>query len=218
LIIFKQKKIYLNNYLNNYIKIILLFIKMTVVKIINEVLEFINVFDKVKIFLYVTWLWAYLGLYFVKFLEFGFKLILLIPNNLLTPINSIINNVKTTDNKEVQIITAINDKGQDVKNKLKLFLTCYYTKATSATTHETNGFNFKKFAELVSTSILECQILLFDDEYKFDLEKIIEYFITFDNTINTTTLKKNGEQLNTFLHHVSFDEFISDDSDLSDFE
>jgi len=177
--------------------------------------------NKLKIAMYVTWFWALIGLYMVKMMEFIFRMILMIPNSLFEPVNLIETGIRTTNGKKVELINAVNDKGNDVKNKFKVFLKSYYTEASDSSPHDTNGFDFRKLCKLLATNSMTISYMICDDNFSFNIEDIIHYFINFDPnkkesflynrivvdgaSINNDIPGVNEQLYKLFLNHVSFD-------------
>lgn len=114
--------------------------------------------DKVKIALYVTWLWAWAGLYLSKAFEMFFMTVLKMPDRWLAiPVGDVVN----TSGQRVKIISAKTDKS-DITNKLKLFLKLYWEKGGPADANSTNGFDFAKLAKMLNCSMMYCCYLLTD--------------------------------------------------------
>ena len=122
-------------------------------KIDNTILYLFTV-DKVRVALFVTWMWALFGLYTAKAFEAFFKLILKMPDSWLyvaAPTTQRIN-----DTNHVKIVAA-HDGTSDVTNKFKLFLK-YYWEADELN----GGFSFNSLHKLLNCSMLYCSYLMTD--------------------------------------------------------
>jgi len=157
----------------------------------------VNVVDKVRIVLFVTWVWALAGLYVTKAFESFFKLILKMPDNWLSmaaPTSQRIN-----QNESVRIVAA-HDGKSDITNKFKLFLKYYWEDSDL-----NNGFSFDSFHKLLNCSMLYCSYLMTDKNGaitperfwrnvdKFLVELRDDKCVKYDNIdlSNTTTLPFN---------------------------
>lgn len=166
---------------------------------------------KLKFILYLTWVWAMIGIYTVKIIEFIFKCIIYIPNSLLNPIESMMNTIETTEGDIVNIIFATDSYGNDIKNKLKLFIDFYYEKASDATAHETNGVNIKKLFDYVNDKKINLT-------FTRGVKEIISYLLVYNSDDNKISLEDLGRNMvtNLFLHHFTFDNIPDDESSSSD--
>lgn len=115
-------------------------------------------FDKVKVAMYVTWLWAWAGLHTTKVFEAFFRTILKMPDEWLAfPVGDVVN----TAGKKVKILSARTEH-QNITNKLKLFVKLYWEKGGPTDANSTNGFDFAKLSKLLNCSVLYCCYLLTD--------------------------------------------------------
>lgn len=179
-------------------------------KIIRTVQDLGTTGNKLKAVLYMAWLWAIVGIYMVKAFEFIFRMILFIPNTLLNPLEHILPNVTTTEGNEVQIISAINDKGQNIKSKLILFMTMYYKKNIA---FDKKGFNMKKLSKFISTDMIFISYKLLNEN--FDIEKLYELVANYNSEKNKSyTTDLSGKSTELFFHNLSFDDNSDDNSDL----
>lgn len=177
--------------------------------------------NKVQIILYVTWMWAWVGLYTAKTFEYIFKMILTVPDDWLFPLNSIVKDIKTTDKKPIQILNAFKENGEEITNKLKLFLHYYWTEAMADSAHDQNGFDFRKFSALVQTPLMFCSYIVKDTLDKvnnntlntksnntFDilLNDVHRIFVTRQGKKSFISHMPNlSEQEGLFLNHFTFD-------------
>jgi hypothetical protein len=181
--------------------------------------------DKLKVAIYVTWAWAYIGLYFTKIVEVIFKLILSIPNSWLTGPVILCKNITTTQNKKVNILNAYTDK-EEITNKLKLFLQYYWENGGNGNAHDKNGFSMTKLTELLNCSLLYCSYILSNDSDDIlpetFFQNIQRYLIEKDseNICYMSNEKNMSDRREIFLGHVSFDdeELINQDINLDDME
>lgn len=128
------------------------------VNVIDHYLGLINIVDKAKLVLTITWLWAMVGLYITKLFEQIFLLILKTPDNWLGIPANVISPVKNSMGKNIHIISASTDKG-NITNKFKLFLKFYWETINT----ETHSFDFANLTRLLNCSMLYCCYLLNDD-------------------------------------------------------
>jgi len=154
---------------------------------INE----IQFFDKVRLFMFITWLWAWLGIYMIKLFEFMFRLILYIPNSYLEFIPS--SEIKTSSNNYVHIINTFDERGNDITNKVKLFLKYYWEKTGPDTLCDVNSFNFNKLSNMLNISVMVCSYILSNSN---DMDNK-----TFFNELKNIILEK--ENNNTFISYES---------------
>jgi len=178
------------------------------------------IMDKVRIVLFVTWLWAWVGLYMAKLFEQVFRIILSIPNEWLPKIDS---DIKTTDGKQIRILNAF-DKNGLITNKLKLYLKYYWKQATEDSANEHNGFDFKKFASIIQSPILFCSYML--DEHIRDTNKhhedtlsaVKRVFVERSGRRSRATQLPDTESSELFLNHMTFDEKNNMDIDSLDID
>lgn len=171
-------------------------------KIFNGSIIFI---DKVKLILYVTWLWALLGLYLVKIFEFIFKMILSIPNNLLEPLTLSLNNIKTSKGKNIELLNAYDEYGNDVTNKVKLFLNFFW----GENINDKNYFSFVKLSDLLSISVLYCSYIVQDENTDscMLINNIKRMFLEKEDKDTNISFKSNlSDKKKSMINLISFDE------------
>lgn len=186
--------------------------------IVNKVM----IFDKMQVALYVTWLWAYAGLYASKAFETFFASILAMPDGWLEMPSKLVSEVSTTNGKKIKILSAHTDMGE-ITNKLKLFLKFYWEQGGDDNSTPTNGFDFMKLRKLLNCSMLYCCYLLTDktgtvkpedfwnnvNKFLVDCEKLTEDVSNPD--INCYMSKKEdlSDRRKLFLRNVDFDEYLA---------
>ncbi len=176
------------------------------------ILQVVNQFkliDKVRVAMFITWLWALAGLYTTKVFESFFRLILKMPDNWLAMPQS-----STNTPVGVRILTA-SDGQRDITNKFKLFLRYYWEKDDAG-----GGFSFQSLQRLMNCSMLYCSYLLTDkngsispdafwqnvDRFLIELngEKCVKYVnsqitdpedVPF-GSVSFTNVKRNTKQTN----------------------
>jgi len=159
--------------------------------------------NRFTVALYISKLWAYIGLFITKIFEYVFKLILLIPNNQLSILSKVVDPPLTTQNKTINIIKACSESG-NISNKLKLFFKYYYTTASKDSAFDTNGFSMVDFKRLLNCSYLYCSYILLDGDTKEISDCINVLLAKYSN--DTTNLVINGNKKETIFNHVSFDD------------
>lgn len=120
--------------------------------IILRSIEQFKLIDKVRVAMFVTWLWALFGLYTAKAFESFFKIILKMPDKWL-----VMPGYNTTP-EGVRILQASDGK-QDITNKFKLFLKYYWEQDENG-----GGFSFASLQRLMNCSMLYCSYLLTDKD------------------------------------------------------
>lgn len=110
-------------------------------------LEQFRMIDKVRIAMFVTWLWAIFGLYTAKAVESFFGTLLKMPDTWLS---------NSYAPAGIKILHA-SDGTSDITNKFRLFLKYCWEKDEQG-----DGFNFAKLQRLLNCSMLYCSYLLTD--------------------------------------------------------
>jgi hypothetical protein len=122
------------------------------------ILTKLRLIDKVKIVLYVSWIWAWAGLYTTKLFESLFMAILYMPDSWLSiPIGK----VENTNGQKIHILSAHTDAGE-ITNKLKLFLKLYWEKGGIDRSHDNNGIDYSNISKMLNCTMLYCSYLLTD--------------------------------------------------------
>jgi hypothetical protein len=177
-------------------------------------------FDKIRVALFVTWLWAYAGLYVTKAFESFFRSILNMPDKWLAfPVG----NVKNSAGQTIKILSA-KTNSTDITNKLKIFMKLYWEKGSSTSANTHNGFDFGKLAKLLNCSMMYCCYLLTDANGNIQPEQ-------FWNNINTFFVEqeRNGEcykstkvdlsdRTKLWLRNVSFEGPAPEEDSLDDLD
>lgn len=174
-----------------------------------EFLQAVRAMEKIRVILFVTWVWAWVGLKITKMFELAFRLVLAMPNNWLKIPQGDITN---TAGKKISILNAYSESGDDITNKLRLFLRWYWEKGGDASAHDSNGFDFKYLAKMVNCSMLYCSYILADADGKIDPN-------TFWRDIHRFIIEQDAEgkcyrytkpdlsdKQTLFLRHVDFDD------------
>ena len=116
----------------------------------------LNLVDKVRVAMFVTWVWALFGLYTAKAFESFFKLMLKMPD---TWLNMLAPKTQKLNSKESVKIVAAYDRNFNITNKFKLFLKYYWEE------DELNGgFSFDSLQRLLNCSMLYCTYLMIDKD------------------------------------------------------
>ncbi len=145
-------------------------------ELILQLVQRFKLIDKVRIAMFITWLWALAGLYTTKVFESFFRLILKMPDNWLA-VPCIIPNSPTG----VQILTA-SDGQRDITNKFKLFLKYYWEKDESG-----GAFSFQSLHRLMNCSMLYCSYLLTNKDGSISPD-------TFWQNVDRFLIELNGEK------------------------
>ncbi len=163
------------------------------------------VIDKIQIVLYVTWLWALIGLYISKMFEYFFIQLLKIPDKFLAlPIGS----VKNTQGHEINILYAHNGN-VNITNKFKLFMKLYWEKGGLDAAHDSNGFDFRKLSNVLGCSMLYCCYLLNDKTQELSPEQFltnIKRFMIEQQSNGNCYKVQNSNRKKIPMRHVDFDE------------
>lgn len=182
-----------------------------------EFLQAVRAMDKIRVILFVTWVWAWVGLKITKMFELAFRLVLAMPNSWLKlPPGTVTN----TSGKKINILNAYSESGDDITNKLRLFLRWYWEKGGDDSAHDSNGFDFKYLAKMVNCSMLYCSYILADADGKIDPN-------TFWRDIHRFIIEQDAEgkcyrytkpdlsdKQTLFLGHVDFDDSDSERTSL----
>jgi len=75
--------------------------------------------DRQQLALNLVWYWAWVGLKFTKIVEYIFRLVLSLPNGLLVNSQP---DIKTTTGQKIELLNALDERGDVILNKLNLFL------------------------------------------------------------------------------------------------
>ncbi len=146
--------------------------------------------DKVRVAMFVTWLWALAGLYISKLFEMVFRLILKMPDNWFC----------TGFNPEGAKILFASDGRKEITNKFKLFLKYYWEKDDKG-----GNFSFASLQRLLNCSMLYCSYLLTEKDAGTTVhpEKFWKNVNTFFAEMQDgIVLRKDNE--NSGLKHVPF--------------
>ena len=172
--------------------------------------------DRQQLALNLVWYWAWVGLKFTKIVEYIFRLVLSLPNGLLVYSQP---DIKTTAGQKIELLNALDERGDVILNKLNLFLKKYWEVASDATAHETNGFDFRKLSKFINCTVLVCtyilntvpaeveRILSEDDRAAMSDNDQIEtkrLVVEIDNQGNCYKVVK-GKRVKLFLGHTDFD-------------
>lgn len=159
--------------------------------------------DKLKIVLYVTWVWAWTGLYITKMLETGFKLILLMPNSWLAIPASMCQDIETKTKKKISVLHATTTAG-NVTNKFKLFLKYYWEQSTNESAFDANGFSMRKAREFLNCSLLYCSYIISDPAGTIPAKIFLKNvrYIMLHHVDGQTSTSDND---NVFLDHITFE-------------
>jgi hypothetical protein len=166
--------------------------------------------DKIAIILYVTWLWAWAGLYVTKIFEFGFKLILSMPNSWLTVPAVMCDEMTTTQKKKIQVLHACNENG-DITNKIKLFLRYCWEHGDDGA-FDVNGFSMPKASKFLNCSLLYISYILTNPDASVEPETffkdIQQFLIELDSTGNAFVTKEEdlSDRHPVFMGHVTLDD------------
>lgn len=118
--------------------------------------------NSTKILLSAIWATAWIGLKITKSLEFIFYAILLLPDKFFKCVGN--PKIKNNNDKDIEILKATDIRGKNITNKFKLFLHYYWenNKDKFDAIHDTNGFDFNKFYDLLGSAFLCCSYMLKD--------------------------------------------------------
>lgn len=175
--------------------------------------ELFNV-NLIKITLSIIWWQAWLALKITKFYTIIFKLIMLLPEQMIYLLNIYNRPIFNTNNKKINIISAFNEYGE-ITNKFRLFLK-YYWESADNELYDRNGFNFSKFNELLNSSILYCSYLLTDKESNIEPN---EFYNNVKNIFIQQKLKLNLQNVvlqnenELPLGRVNFDDYLDNELD-----
>ena len=171
--------------------------------------------DLIKILFVVTWWYAWLGLHITKAFEFGFKLVLSMPDEWLK-LPSVFNKpIFNSAGQQINIINAYSEAGI-ITNKMKLFMRWYWDHADGEI-YDTNGFNFNKLNQLLNCSALYCSYLLTNQNAEIapeDFWKNIKHLVVIQQPSSNVRVKPivlRSDNLDftdpqeLLLGHVDFD-------------
>jgi len=152
--------------------------------------------NKLKIILFITWIWAWTALQLTKIFELVFRLLMIFPSQLLALIPTVA--PKHTNGNTINIIRAHNEYG-DITNKFRLFLTWYWEHGSDDKAFDTNGFEFRKFAKLLNCSLLYCSYLITDktshtspDTFWNDVKRFLVYMNNNDGRYYQSNMEKDN--------------------------
>lgn len=175
----------------------------------QSLLNYVFNIDKMKILLFVTRIWAISGIYLTKIIEYIFKIILGLPDCLLNVPANLCKNVKTTQNKKINIVNAYTENG-NITNKMKLFLRYCWETGGNGSAFDNNGFSMEKASQLLNCSILYFSYILTQDNTQISPEKYInnitKKIIKFDRQTRATNIIEQNNKTNVYLGHISLDE------------
>lgn len=163
-------------------------------------------FDKVRVALFVTWIWAYFGLKLAHILEKFFLLILKMPDSWfdvgIVP-------KQNTKGQKIHILAA-HDGQHSITNKLKLFMKFYWEQGGPTHPCATNGFDFGKLSQLLNCSMLYCSYLLTDKDGILSPEEfyknVNQFLVEMQNdTCYKSTKQDLSDRKTLFLRNVDFD-------------
>jgi len=165
--------------------------------------------DKLSVVLYVTWLWAWAGLYITKVFETFFKVILAMPDSWLSIPANMCNKIQTTQRKRINILNAATENGQ-ITNRFKLFLKYYWEKASGDTAFDVNGFSMDKASEFLNCSLLYCSYVISNGEdmpIEEFMNNVKRAFIVRDNGVTAMSYETDmSDRERVPLGHVNFDD------------
>jgi hypothetical protein len=131
--------------------------KSILIPIISLLISNINKIVKMDAFssaLFISKIWAIVGLYMAKLFETIFQLIVKLPDEKFAILT---NNFKflNTEGNKINVLLASDGKNI-ITNKLKLFIKYYLEKGGVFEAIPTNGFDFAKFEKIFKSSVLYC--------------------------------------------------------------
>jgi hypothetical protein len=114
-----------------------------------------------NIALSTMWWYSWFCLKTLQSLEMMFKVILMLPNSVLSITNKCRKQIKNDDGETINIVHARDGNNLcDVTNKLQLFLQYYWEIGGFDCMYEKNGFDFDKLVDLLGCSSLYCSYLI----------------------------------------------------------
>ncbi len=166
-------------------------------------------FDRVRFIMYFTWVWAWVNLKIINVLYLFYSVLLHAPNKLLNLYDGCF--ITTTQGKKIQIMAAFNEHAEEITGKFKLFLKAFWEHAGE--THQTNGFDFRKFKKLTGENFLYCIYSLIDSGAELQ-RRIVTSRENVRGNMYDCNLERNKS---IFLNHVYFDdeELPEEEIDLS---
>ena len=160
--------------------------------------------DAVKIAMGVTMVWARFGFYAAKSFELFFSAILTIPDRYLSISQLIPLDLKTTDGKKIEILSA-KDADGDITNKVRLFLLKYWENADKSSAMDMNGFDFSKLSKILGTKLMFCSYVLSSDEDNLrNIQHIMADMDKKKSYVSRTT--DLSDRTKMFANHFTFDE------------
>lgn len=178
-----------------------------IVYLIDNYAASLITFDKIKLAMSVTWMWAWAGLYVTKAFEAFFTSILKMPDRWLAfPVGDVVN----SSGQRVKILSAKSGK-TDITNKLKLFMKLYWEKGGVNDANGTNGFDFSKLAKMLNVSMMYCCYLLTDANGDIQPEQFWNSVHTFliDQTASgdcyRSTVNNLVDRSKLWLRNVDFE-------------
>jgi len=154
--------------------------------------------NKIRLFLFITKIWAYVGLYCTKTFEFAFRLVLMLPDSLFAPFTKLFRYPRSTNGEDIKMLLLTDDCGKTIINKFKLFLKY----AWDTSNFDENGFSIKKFKNLFNTTLIHgCYILLNNKDVK-------RYFLL---SLKNKNARDKYEIIRTYIvNNKEYDNVISD--------
>jgi hypothetical protein len=149
-----------------------------------------------------------MGLKITKIFELLFRIVLSIPNQWLLIPDKDFNTAE--GNSKIKILNAYNETGE-ITNKLKLFLRWYWENGGEDKAHETNGFDFRRYTDMLNSSLLYCSYLITDsagnvnpDTFWNDVKRFMAE--KQDNKYNVRFMQDGKEDVkkNLYLGHIDF--------------
>lgn len=176
---------------------------------IKHAVEQVRLMDKIKVFMFITYCWALCGLYMTRLFETFFRMILKMPDSWFYCF--------ALNCEHIKILSA-HDGKNDVLNKFKLFLKCFYH--NSGISKIDGSFNFYIMKRLFDTSMIYCSYMIISDKYKIQqaefLDDIKRFLVVEENGTcykydNYEKINDRNEKINN-RYEVPFGEvkFIED--------
>lgn len=153
---------------------------------IYTILYQLQMIDKIRIAMFVTWLWALVGLYTTKIFETFFRILLHMPDNWLT---------NSYEPEGLKILHASNGQ-KNITNKFRLFLKYYWE-----TDEQGSGFNFASLQRLLNCSMLYCSYLLTNKDGTINPDRFCQNINRFlveiqdGTTVQRTTPNADAEEV-----------------------
>lgn len=179
-------------------------------RLTSVIIQRFHLIDKVRIALFVTWLWALIGFHVSQTFSKFFSFIMQMPDEWLAGPASYTTSPKTASGKTIKIISASNGTS-DMTNKLKLFLNFYWEEAGKESANSQNGFDFSHLAKALGCSVLYCSYILTNKDSEIDFKEFysnIQRFLIwqkagrFVKSVNPDL----SDLVSLPMRHASFDE------------